>query len=119
MFYHVLICMPSSSTKGIEIVMPVLGTGKNISIAAVLAGILFILLILAIILRLRQTKIVQLHNRGSAMLYPNTLQPGQHLLSSVDLDYPVESPPDYESVVDIDEDSHLPSYHQAVTNSNK
>ena len=53
------------------------------------------------------------------MLYPNTLQPGQHLLSSVDLDYPVESPPDYESVVDTDEDSHLPSYHQAVTNSNK
>ena len=48
-----------SSSASIEIVMPVLGTGKNISIAAVLAGILFILLLLAIILRLRQTKIVQ------------------------------------------------------------
>ena len=34
-------------------------TGRNISIAAILAGVLFILLIIAIILRLRQSKLVQ------------------------------------------------------------
>merc|ERR1719233_838474 len=90
-------------SAGIEIVRPVLGTGKNISIAAVLAGVLFILLIIAIILRLRQTKIVQLHSRGSGVMY----QPGQHLL----LHHPVESPPDYDSLVE----SELPSYHQATT----
>merc|ERR1711970_1434970 len=92
-----------SNYRGIEIVRPVLGTGKNISIAAVLAGVLLILLIIAIILRLRQTKIVQLHSRGSSMMY----QPGQHLL----LHHPVESPPDYDTLVD----SELPSYYQATT----
>ena len=61
-YRNITIVTNNTNSLEVEILRPVLGTGKNISIAGVLAGILFILLIIAIILRLRQTKLVQVRS---------------------------------------------------------
>ena len=95
-------------------------TGRNVSIAAVLAGVLAVLLLIAFVMCIRQKKIYQAHNRDNTrMVYRmrnlNRTQPSHHLLSTLVENYPVDVPPDYQTVMMVEErDEDLPSYDEAV-----
>eukprot|EP00090_Calanus_glacialis_P044443 TRINITY_DN792_c0_g1_i1.p1 TRINITY_DN792_c0_g1~~TRINITY_DN792_c0_g1_i1.p1 ORF type:complete len:165 (+),score=48.60 TRINITY_DN792_c0_g1_i1:118-612(+) len=84
-----------------------LATERNLSIAGVLAGLLFILLIIAAVLRIRARNNKKVLRRDTdsveyEMCHLNTSQ-----LSTI-----VDVPPDYQTVEE--EDTELPSYDEAL-----
>ena len=100
-----------------DVVRHSFATGRNVGIAAVLAGVLTVLLLIACVMWIRQRKTYQAHNRDNTrMVYRmrdlNRTQPSHHLLN-----YPVDVPPDYQTVMMVveEDDEELPSYDEAVT----
>jgi hypothetical protein len=112
-----------------EIMRHGFSSSRNISIGAVLAGILFILFIIAAVLRYRQSKLAQvMHMRsGRNSVTWQYLQihsrhrgcslyhiPGQSLLSTIVMHYPADIPPDYQTIMMVEEKvKELPSYDEA------
>merc|ERR1719431_1835747 len=92
------------------------GTGRSISIAGILGGILFILIIIAFIICLRHRKRYQDQDRflSYEMRQLHHNRTSQHLLTQ--RDQVQDSPPDYNLVIKLkeEEEGELPSYSQAV-----
>ena len=84
-------------------------------IAAILAGVLLVLILIAGVVRLRRSKLVQaINTNNNPMVY--MMVPLNRTQESDYENYPLDVPPDYQTVMMVEEedDGELPTYSEAV-----